>query len=53
MEEKMKELEQISNPIIEFLKRNYNPHTTIIINQDCVKVVTDEINIPVHRFSKF
>ena len=53
MEEKIKELEQISNPIIEFLKRHYNPHTTIIINQDCVNVVTDEINIPVHRFSQF
>lgn len=49
MEEKIKELEQISNPIIEFLKRNYNPHTTIIINQDCVKVVTDEMNMPIQK----
>ena len=49
MEEKIKELEQISNPIIEFLKKNYNPYTTIIINQDCVKVVTDEMNMPIQK----
>lgn len=47
MEEKIKYLKEISKPIIEFLKENYNPHTTIIINQDSIKVVSDEINIPI------
>lgn len=46
--EKIKEIEEITKPIIEFLKQNYNPHTTIIINQDCIKVVVDEIGIPIN-----
>ena len=54
MEEKnVKEFEILANQMADFLKKNFTPHATIIINQDCVKVVTDEINIPVHRFSQF
>ena len=45
--EKIKELEEISKPILEFLKKNYNPHTTVIISGDGIKVVSDEINIPI------
>lgn len=47
MEEKITELEKISEPVISFIKENYNPHTTVIINEDSIKVVTDEINIPI------
>lgn len=43
---KLKELEQITKPLIDFIKENYNPHTSIVINEDSIKVVTDEINIP-------
>lgn len=46
MKEKIKELTKISEPVINFIKNNYNPHTTVIINEDSIKVVTDEINIP-------
>lgn len=46
MEEKIKELKEISNPVISFIKKNYNPHTTVVINEDSIKVVSDEINIP-------
>lgn len=46
MEEKIKELNKISEPVINFIKENYNPHTTIIISEDSIKVVTDEMNIP-------
>lgn len=46
MEEKIKELTKISEPVINFIKENYNPHTTIIISEDSIKVVTDEMNIP-------
>lgn len=46
MEEKIQELEQISKPIVEFLKANYNPHTTVIISENSIKVVNDEICIP-------
>lgn len=44
--EKLSELEQISKPLIDFIKENYNPHTSVVINEDSIKVVTDEINIP-------
>lgn len=44
--EQIEEIERISKPIIEYIKNNYNPHTTVIINEDCIKVVSDEVNIP-------
>lgn len=46
MEEKIVELNKIAKPVINFIKNNYNPHTTVTINEDSIKVVTDEINIP-------
>ncbi len=47
MEEKVKQIEEAAEPILKFLKENYNPHTTVIISEDCIKVVMDEINIPI------
>lgn len=46
MEEKIVELSEMAKPVIDFIKNNYNPLTTVIINEDSIKVVTDEINIP-------
>lgn len=46
MEGKIVELSEMAKPVIDFIKNNYNPHTTVIINEDSIKVVTDEINIP-------
>lgn len=46
--EKSKEIEKIAKPIIKYIKNNYNPHTTVIINQSCIKVVSDEIYIPIN-----
>lgn len=45
--DKFEELENISKPIINFLKNNYNPHTTVIISESSIKVVSDEISIPI------
>lgn len=44
--EKIKEIEELTKPIIKYIKDNYNPHTTIVISQDYIKIVVDEINIP-------
>ena len=44
--EELKKIELIARPLIDFIKQNYNPHTSIVINEDSIKVVTDEINIP-------
>lgn len=45
--EKIKEIEEITKPIIEYLKNNYNSHTSIIIDRDSIRVVSDEISIPI------
>lgn len=51
MEDKIAELNKIAEPVIRFIKENYNPHTTIVINEDSIKVVIDKINIPlISRF---
>lgn len=42
----LNKLRKISQPIIDFIKENYNPHTTVIISEDSIKVVADEIHIP-------
>lgn len=47
--EKIKEIEQICAPIVEYLEKNYNPHNTIIIKSDSIKLVSDEISIPVSK----
>lgn len=45
--EKIKEIEEITKPIIEYLKKNYNPHTSIIIDCNSIRVVSDEVSIPI------
>lgn len=42
----MEELKEISKPLIEYLKKNYNPHTAVVISESGIKVVSDEISIP-------
>lgn len=44
MEEK---LQEITQPIIKFLKQNYDPHTTIVITTEYIKIVRDEFGIPI------
>ena len=40
---KIKELEELSKPLIEWLLNNYNPMCKIIIESDKVEVVSGEI----------
>ena len=47
MDIKIERLKKISEPVIEFLKQNYNPHTTVMINTDSIKVMSDDINIQI------
>lgn len=46
MEDRIAELNKIAEPVIRFIKENYNSHTTVVINEDSIRVVIDEINIP-------
>ena len=41
------ELKQMSKPIIEFINRYYDKYTTIVIKEDSIKIVRDEIRIPI------
>lgn len=43
------QIENICKPVTDFLKANYNPHTTIIITSNSIQVVSDEVYIPINR----
>ena len=44
--EKIKELEVLCKPIVEYLKENYDPYTNIIISDSNIRVTQDVIGIP-------
>lgn len=43
----VQELEEICKPVVEYLKKNYDPHCTVVITDSHIKLVRDEIGIPV------
>lgn len=45
--EEMQNLEKVCKPVAEYLRNNYDPHCTIIITDTQIKLVRDEIGIPV------
>jgi len=46
-DKKMKELEQLCKPVAEYLKKNWDPYCTAIITDTHIRLVRDEIGIPV------
>ncbi|WP_297429581.1 hypothetical protein [Clostridium sp.] len=46
-ESPVQELEEICKPVVEYLKKNYDPHCTVVITDSHIKLVRDEIGIPV------
>lgn len=40
------ELEKVCTPVVELLRREYDPHCTIIIDSKCIRLVRDEVGIP-------
>lgn len=44
--EKMAQLEKMAQSLVDFLKQNYNPHTSIIITDERVTLVEDVLSIP-------
>lgn len=42
----MNELEKLAKPLVDYLRNNYNPHTTIVITDERVVVVEDVMGIP-------
>lgn len=41
------ELEEIAKPIVKYLKNNYNPHTSLIIDCNSIRLIEDKISIPI------
>lgn len=47
MNETMKQLEELCKPVADFLKEGYDPYVTVVITAEQIKLVRDEIGIPV------
>lgn len=47
MEDKIKELGEISKPVVDYLKNNWDTHCTVVITDSHIRLVRDEIGIPV------
>ena len=45
--EEMEKLKELCNPVVEYLKNNWDPHCTVVITDSQIKLVRDEISIPV------
>lgn len=45
----MEQLKELIAPVVEWLKKNGNPHTQIIVEIDCVKVTEDVFGFPVEN----
>ncbi|AND84231.1 hypothetical protein CTDIVETGP_1589 [Clostridium tyrobutyricum DIVETGP] len=45
--EEINSLKELCNPIVDYLKNNYNPHCTVIITDVEIKLVEDKIGIPI------
>ena len=46
---KIDKLEEMCRPISDYLKENYCPYDTVVITDDKIRLVRDEIDIPVDR----
>ena len=47
--EPLNTLEEICGPIIEYLIKNHDPHCSVIISDNQIKLIRTEIGIPVKR----
>jgi len=46
MDEKMKEFEEVCKPVIDFLRKYYNPMCKAIISDGFSEVVVSDIGVP-------
>lgn len=44
--EELIRIEELSKPLLKHLQKYYNPHTSIIIDCDRIRVVEDLLSIP-------
>lgn len=43
--EKIEELEKIVQPVVEYINKKYDPHTSIIVEFDKARIVRDEMQV--------
>jgi DNA-binding XRE family transcriptional regulator len=44
---KFQEFEEVCKPVVKYLKENYDPHCTVVITDNYIKLVRDEMGIPI------
>lgn len=45
----MEELTNLAQPLVDYLRQNYHPHTAIVITDERVTVVEDVMSVPFKR----
>jgi len=43
------ELSNLAQPLVDYLRQNYHPHTAIVITDERVTVVEDVMSVPFNR----
>lgn len=41
------EFEKLARPISDYIRKNYDMHTTVVITSDHAKIVRDDIGLPI------
>lgn len=44
--EKLKEFEGLCRPVVEWLRKNHNPHTTVVITDVRAELYSKEMGVP-------
>lgn len=52
LKEQMTQLEELSKPIVKFLNDNFGPYTSIIVENDSVKITDGICRIPITEYIK-
>jgi hypothetical protein len=50
--DRIKELEEAAKPLVEFLRANYNPHVSVIVDHSGVDLCVSQMFIPSSQFLK-
>lgn len=47
--QKIEELNVLCKPVVDYLNENYDPHCSVVITDSQIRLVRDEIGIPVKK----
>jgi transcription antitermination factor NusG len=50
--DRIKELEEAAKPLVEFLRANYNPHVSVIVDHSGVDLCVSQIFVPSSQFEQ-